>query len=169
MDLTLRIITLAALIAVAYSGKCEVCEKFLNENFAASSAATKGSEAEIQETVRSVCKKFPDESQFRKLCYDIGGLEISAATQMKDLSKYIKLGFPNERICSKLSVNNAEVCAKLQKAIDLKNIDLKKTRVKELKKIITSWQTVCDDCLEKSDYIRFIEENKSKYVPKEEL
>lgn len=56
----------------------------------------------------------------------------------------------------------------LEKEIDLNAVDLKKLKVRDLKKILSKWNEDCDGCLEKTDYIKRIEELKSKYV-KEEL
>lgn len=45
-------------------------------------------------------------------------------------------------------------------------MDLKKLRVKELKKILDDWGETCKGCAEKSDYIRKIHELMPKYAPK---
>ena len=50
------------------------------------------------------------------------------------------------------------------KEIDWKNVNLKKMRVKELKKILNDWEEGCDGCLEKTDYIKRIESLKHKHV-----
>ena len=56
----------------------------------------------------------------------------------------------------------------LEKTIDFKTVDLKKLKVRDLKKILNDWDENCDGCLEKGDYIKRIEELKPKYV-KDEL
>lgn len=56
----------------------------------------------------------------------------------------------------------------LDKEIDWKTVNLKKMKVKDLKKILDNWGEVCDGCLEKTDYIKRVEELKPSYV-KEEL
>ena len=43
-------------------------------------------------------------------------------------------------------------------------MNLKKMRVKELKKILNDWEENCEGCLEKSDYIKRIESLKIKHV-----
>ncbi len=50
------------------------------------------------------------------------------------------------------------------KQIDLKTVDLKKLKVRDLKKILNDWDEICDGCLEKGDYIKRIEELKPKYM-----
>lgn len=49
------------------------------------------------------------------------------------------------------------------KQIDLNTVDLKKLKVKDLKKILNDWDETCDGCLEKPDFIKRIEELKPKY------
>lgn len=51
-----------------------------------------------------------------------------------------------------------------EKQIDLSTVDLKKLKVRDLKKILNDWDEECDGCLEKGDYIRRIEELKPKYA-----
>lgn len=51
-----------------------------------------------------------------------------------------------------------------EKQIDLNNVDLKKLKVRDLKKILNDWDETCDDCLEKGDYIKRIETLKPKYM-----
>lgn len=51
----------------------------------------------------------------------------------------------------------------LEKQIDLSAVDLKKLKVRDLKKILNDWDEICDGCLEKTDFIRRIEELKPKY------
>ena len=55
-----------------------------------------------------------------------------------------------------------------EKTIDLKTVDLKKLRVRDLKKILNDWDETCDRCIEKAEFIQRIEELKPKYM-KEEL
>lgn len=60
-----------------------------------------------------------------------------------------------------------------EKQIDLDSVDLKKLKVRDLKKILNDWDETCDGCLEKPDFIKRIEELKPKYQgnakPKNEL
>ena len=43
-------------------------------------------------------------------------------------------------------------------------MDLKKLKVRDLKKILNDWDEMCEGCIEKRDYINRIEELKPKYV-----
>lgn len=51
--------------------------------------------------------------------------------------------------------------------IDLATVDLKKIKVRELKKILMDWDETCEGCIEKSDYIKRIEELKPKHMREE--
>lgn len=53
----------------------------------------------------------------------------------------------------------------LDKQIDWSTVDLKKLKVRDLKKILSDWDETCDGCLEKPDFIKRIEELKPKYAP----
>lgn len=51
------------------------------------------------------------------------------------------------------------------KQLDLTSVDLKKLKVKDLKKILEEWGESCKGCAEKSDFIRKITELMPKYAP----
>lgn len=52
------------------------------------------------------------------------------------------------------------------KQIDLSTADLRKLRVKELRRILEDWGEACKGCAEKSDFIRRIHELMPKYAPR---
>ena len=54
-----------------------------------------------------------------------------------------------------------------EKKIDLASVDLKKLKVRDLKKILNDWDEGCDGCLEKSDFIKRIEVLKPKHLRQE--
>lgn len=47
----------------------------------------------------------------------------------------------------------------------MSSVDLKKLKVKDLKKILDDWGESCKGCAEKSDFIRRINELMPKYAP----
>ena len=51
------------------------------------------------------------------------------------------------------------------KQIDLSNVNLKKLKVKELKKILSDWEESCRGCTEKSDYVDLVNELMPKHAP----
>lgn len=52
----------------------------------------------------------------------------------------------------------------LEQKIDVRNVDLKKMRVKQLRKILQSWDEECTGCIEKNDFVQRIEELKDKHT-----
>ena len=44
-------------------------------------------------------------------------------------------------------------------------MNLKKLKVKDLKKILSDWDEQCRGCTEKSEFIRLVEELMPKYAP----
>ena len=56
-----------------------------------------------------------------------------------------------------------------EKQIDLDAVDLKKLKVRDLKKILNDWGEECKACTEKSDFIKRIEHLKPKHFKKAEL
>lgn len=99
----------------------------------------------------------------------MGGLEESATKIINEMSKPLSWGLPADKVCEKLMKKDSQICElRYEKVIDLKSVDLKKLRVKDLKKILNDWDERCENCIEKSEFIARIEELKPKYV-KEEL
>lgn len=104
---------------------------------------------------------------------------------MGELSKPLSYSLPAEKICEKLKKKDAQICDlrfgkstflcprplvtliiffPTEKQIDLNSVDLKKLKVRDLKKILSDWDENCDGCLEKTDFIKKIEELKPQYV-----
>lgn len=46
----------------------------------------------------------------------------------------------------------------------MKNVNLKKLRVKDLKKILNGWDEECKGCVEKTDFIKKIESLKKTRI-----
>ncbi|XP_075142322.1 mesencephalic astrocyte-derived neurotrophic factor [Leptodactylus fuscus] len=99
-------------------------------------------------------------------CYYIGATSDAATKITNEVSKPLSNHIPAEKICEKLKKKDGQICElKYDKQIDLSTVDLKKLRVKELKKILDDWGESCKGCAEKSDYIRKINELMPKYAP----
>lgn len=54
-----------------------------------------------------------------------------------------------------------------EKQIDLDAVDLKKLKVKDLRKVLNDWGEDCKSCIEKNDFVKRIEELKPKYAKKQ--
>lgn len=44
-----------------------------------------------------------------------------------------------------------------EKTIDLKTVDVKKLKIRDLRKILSDFEDPCDGCVEKSEFIRKVE------------
>lgn len=103
-----------------------------------------------------------------RFCYFLGGTEDAATGILGEMSKPLSWGVPPEKVCEKLKKKDKQVCElRYEKQIDLKTIDLKKLKVRDLKKILNDWDETCDGCLEKGDFIKRIEELKPKHIREE--
>ncbi|KAH7973949.1 hypothetical protein HPB49_007629 [Dermacentor silvarum] len=86
------------------------------------------------------------------------------------MSKPFSWGMPLLKVCEKLLAKDAQICdLKYPKVIDLKTVDLKKLKVKDLKKILNDWDERCEGCVEKTDFVRRIEELKKVNTAEEPL
>uniref|UniRef100_A0A1B6LFH6 Mesencephalic astrocyte-derived neurotrophic factor homolog n=1 Tax=Graphocephala atropunctata TaxID=36148 RepID=A0A1B6LFH6_9HEMI len=146
---------------------CEVCitvvERFTNSL----TDEIKSSQKSIEDEFRKFCKTVKDDKEDR-FCYYIGGKEDSATGILGDLSWPVKASMPADIVCSKLNKKDSQLCSlRYEKEIDLNEVDLKKLKVRDLKKILNKWNENCDGCLEKTDYIKRIEELKLIYAKTE--
>lgn len=124
-------------------------------------------EANIKAALREDCKKAKGKDN--RFCYYIGGTDDAATTMVNDVAKPLSNHIPVSNVCKKLKKKDSQICElKYEKALDWSKVNLKKMRVKELKKILNNWGEECRGCIEKGDFIKRINELKPKYV-KEEL
>lgn len=98
----------------------------------------------------------------------MGGLETSATYIIPEMTKPMSWNMPADKICrEKLLKKDSQICdLKYEKQIDFDTVDLKKLKVKDLKKILNDWGEDAIGLTEKSDFIRKIEELKPKYAGK---
>lgn len=69
-------------------------------------------------------------------CYYLGGLEESATGILGELSKPLSWSMPADKICEKLKKMDSQICdLRYEKQIDLDAVDLKKLKVRDLKKV----------------------------------
>jgi len=144
---------------------CEVCIKTVNAFVETITDNEKASPEKIEKAFKKYCSKVKVDSKEHRLCYYIGALETSATYAIGDLSKPLSWGIPVEKICrERLSKTNPQICdLKYEKQIDVNSVDLNKLKVKDLKKILSDWGET-SDFIEKSEFIKYINEVKHKYV-----
>ncbi|CAD6991334.1 mesencephalic astrocyte-derived neurotrophic factor homolog [Ceratitis capitata] len=145
---------------------CEVCIKTVKRFADTLDQDTKKDHKKIEDEFKSFCKK--QKNKEHRFCYYLGGLEESATGILNELSKPLSWSMPADKICEKLKKKDAQICElRYEKQIDLNNVDLKKLKVRDLKKILNDWDESCDGCIEKTDFIKRIEELKPKYAHNE--
>lgn len=144
-------------------GECEVCVKFLTKFEKTLEESDRKDQNVLTEKLKKACRKAKNKEN--RFCYYVGGTDDSATYVLKDITKplaYFK-GIP--KICEDLQRKDKQICdLQYDKELDWKNINLKKMRVKELKKILNDWDEKCSGCVEKSDYVKKIEEVKNQHV-----
>jgi len=169
-------ILLAGVVALLYvvslsealkEGECEVCVKVMDRFSDSLEDDDRKDHKKIENLFRKWCKGAKGKDN--RLCYYLGGLEESATGILGEMSKPLSWNLPADKICEKLRKKDIQICElRYEKQIDFKTVDLKKLKVRDLKKILNDWDEDCDGCIEKSDFIKRIEELKPKYV-KDEL
>jgi hypothetical protein len=144
-------------------GDCEVCISVLDKFRATLSKQEETVPAKIETAFKKYCKDL--KLKENRFCYYMGGTADAATGTLGDISKPLSWSMPSDKICEKLKKKDKQVCElRYDKQIDFKSVDLKKLKVRDLKKILNDWDEGCDGCLEKGDYIKRIEELKPKYV-----
>ncbi|CAB3385607.1 Hypothetical predicted protein [Cloeon dipterum] len=159
-------VALVASVSALKPDECEVCIKVVQRFADSLSDKTKKDTQAIEKEFKSYCKDLRGKEN--RFCYYLGGLEESATGILGELSKPLSWSMPAEKICEKLKKKDVQICdLRYDKTIDLKTVDLKKLKVRDLKKILNDWDEECDGCLEKTDFIKRIEELKPKYMREE--
>jgi len=148
----------------AKNGDCEVCVNFLGRFYQSlKDNDVKFTSAEIEKAFVKVCKDAKGKEN--RLCYYIGATSDAATKIVNEVSKPMSYHVPVEKICEKLKKKDSQICElKYEKQVDLSNVELKTLKVKELKKILEQWDETCKGCVEKTDFIRKIQELMPKYA-----
>lgn len=144
--------------------KCEVCVKFLKKFESTLTDEDRKSQDVLTKKLKKACASATNKEN--RFCYYIGGTPDAATYILNEVTKPLGFFKPVESICTgNLYKKDKQICdLEYDAPIDWKNINLKKMRVKELKKILNDWGESCNGCLEKSDYVKKIESLKSKHV-----
>ncbi|CAG9857761.1 unnamed protein product [Phyllotreta striolata] len=144
-------------------GECEVCIKTLDKFSATLSEDVKKDPKKIEAKFKEFCKG--SKNKENRFCYYLGGLEESATGILGEMSKPLSWSMPSDKICEKLKKKDNQICElRYDVEIDLKTVDLKKLKVRDLKRILNDWGEVCEGCIEKGEYLKRIEELKPKHT-----
>lgn len=146
-------------------GQCEVCMTFLGKFYQSlEDNNVNFHSADIEKALTKSCKDAKGKEN--RFCYYIGATADAATKMTNEVSKPLSYHVPVEKICEKLKKKDSQICElKYDKQLDLTTVDLKKLKVKDLKKILEEWGESCKGCAEKSDFIRKITELMPKYAP----
>uniref|UniRef100_A0A1A8H6Y6 Mesencephalic astrocyte-derived neurotrophic factor n=1 Tax=Nothobranchius korthausae TaxID=1143690 RepID=A0A1A8H6Y6_9TELE len=146
-------------------GECEVCVSFLGKFYQSLKDSNANfNNADIEEALLKSCKDARGKDN--RFCYYIGATSDAATKIINEVSKPLSYHVPVEKICEKLKKKDSQICElRYDKQLDLTSVDLKKLKVKDLKKILEEWGESCKGCAEKSDFIRKITELMPKYAP----
>ncbi|XP_048738758.1 mesencephalic astrocyte-derived neurotrophic factor homolog [Ostrea edulis] len=145
---------------------CEVCVTVVEKFEKTLSDEDRKDSTKLEKLFMDFCKGL--RSKEERFCYYIGGLKTSATYILGTMSKPLKSFLPTLKICEKLRDVDSQICdLKYEKQIDLTKVDLKKLKVKDLKKILSDWgeDNACKGCAEKSDFVRKVEELMPRYAP----
>lgn len=144
-------------------GECDVCVSVVQQLENLMTSEDRKKESLIEKKIRQFCKNAKGKEN--RFCYYMGGTDDAATGMLNDLVRPLSIPLPPDRICEKLTKKDSQICElKYEKQIDLDAVDLKKLKVKDLKKILSDWDEQCKSCLEKTDFVKRIEELKPKYA-----
>ncbi|XP_034387721.1 mesencephalic astrocyte-derived neurotrophic factor [Cyclopterus lumpus] len=146
-------------------GDCEVCVTFLGKLYRSlEDDQVNFNSVDIEKAVVKSCRDAKGKEN--RFCYYIGATSDAATKMINEVSKPLSHHVPVEKICEKLKKKDGQICdLKYDKQLDLTTVDLKKLKVKDLKKILEVWDESCKGCAEKNDFIRKITELMPKYAP----
>lgn len=143
---------------------CEVCIGALTKFAGTLADADKTNPVAIEKQFKKWCRTAKKKEE--RFCYYIGGRADSATYIVGEMAKPMSWGMPVEKVCEKLEKKDSQVCdLRYDKEIDLKNTNLNKLKVKDLKKILNEWDEVCVACTEKSDFVKRVKELMPKHAP----
>jgi len=144
--------------------ECEVCISVMEKIAEKVKQEKITAQEKIEKAIKDICKGLKDKKDNR-LCYYIGGTNDAATSLLREISKPISYGLPSDKICERLKKKDLAICElTYERKINVEEVDFSKLRVKELKGILSDWKEKCVGCTSKEDYLRLIEQVKSKHV-----
>jgi len=158
----LQVLLLCSLIVLSSAkydpAKCEVCITFLTKFRATLDGLESGSSdtTVIEKELRKACKTTQPKDE--RFCWYLGATDTSATGMVQQVTKPMSFHKPVEKICGDLYKKDAQICdLKYEKQIDLKTVNIKKLKVKDLKKILEQNGQDCKGCTEKGEYVKKVE------------
>ncbi|XP_028302219.1 mesencephalic astrocyte-derived neurotrophic factor [Gouania willdenowi] len=147
------------------AGECEVCVTFLSKFYQTlKDNKVNFNNVDIEREILKSCRD--TRGKENRFCYYIGATSDAATKMINEVSKPLSFHVPVEKICEKLKRKDSQICElRYDQQLDLSSVDLKKLKVKDLRKILEDWGESCKGCAEKSDFIRKISELMPKFAP----
>ncbi|RHY89725.1 hypothetical protein DYB37_006548 [Aphanomyces astaci] len=166
--LYVAVVALLGLSAVEVSAKddkeCEVCIKVIDTLKAQYTDLLKESKGKPKLDVAEValekmCTKFKSSPKEKKLvrptrmCYFLEPMK-------KDAARQVTFNKDTLKICQSLTKKNPEFCSIRFPIKTEAGADYSKLRVKELKKILSERGVSCNGCVEKSDFVKKLQDTE---------
>jgi len=161
-----RVLLLLVSLSVAHAAskapkdprECEVCIAVLGEIDGKVTADQRKNVEDIEGVMQDYCDGAKGKE--KTMCYymGVGDKEMGTAGGVKrEISSSFARGINAKRLCTRLKTKDAQMCElRFEKKIDVKNTDLKKLRVKELRKICDDEGISTKGLVEKDEYINKI-------------
>lgn len=146
--------------------ECEVCISVLDKFMKHVPEDKRNDQKVLEKELEKFCKTSKEKDH--KFCVNIGAIENSPTRIVDKVTQPLSWLMPVDKVCEKLKKADSQLCElRYDKKIDLTETNLKKLRVNELKKILSSWgeDAACKGCAEKDDFIRAIERLMPQHDP----
>jgi len=147
---------------------CEVCQAVISGIDGLLTTADRKTPDAVEKVMQKYCET--TKGKDKTMCYymGIGDAESGTAGGVKrEISGSLARGINAKRLCNRLKSKDAQMCElKYEKKIDIKNTNLNKLRVKELRKICDDEGIDTKGMVEKDEYIKKI---KDKFGIKDEV
>ena len=155
---------LVALVAVCHGAKederdCEVCKAVIDTIDKTITDVERKDVVKIEKKMFEWCAT--SKGKDKTMCYYIGVGDAESGTAggvKRDISGSLARGINAKRLCTRMKKKDAQMCElRYEKKIDVKNTDLKKLRVKELRKIADDEGIDVKGLVEKDEFIKKIQ------------
>mmetsp|Transcript_46191 Transcript_46191/g.113336 ORF Transcript_46191/g.113336 Transcript_46191/m.113336 type:complete len:177 (+) Transcript_46191:84-614(+) len=141
------------------SGDCAICIKILGQLYDGVPKEERGDHLKIEEHIDRMCQKAKPNTEARRVCYSIETLKRKVSMPMKN-------GLPVDVICKKLAKADEDICNIREiKEVDLRDLDLKKMRVRQIRNLLSEHDLHCKGCREKAEFVKMLQEQVIDKLP----
>eukprot|EP00560_Eucampia_antarctica_P006460 CAMPEP_0197823546 /NCGR_PEP_ID=MMETSP1437-20131217/880_1 /TAXON_ID=49252 ORGANISM="Eucampia antarctica, Strain CCMP1452" /NCGR_SAMPLE_ID=MMETSP1437 /ASSEMBLY_ACC=CAM_ASM_001096 /LENGTH=155 /DNA_ID=CAMNT_0043422767 /DNA_START=105 /DNA_END=572 /DNA_ORIENTATION=- len=135
--------------AMAGVDSCEVCIKVITDVRESMDKADVKKKPKVEAALGAYCARDDLGARERKICYYIDPIK-------RDVAQPFSTGMTPDRVCKRINQSNPEICTvKFPVKTDkLGEKDLKKMRVKQLRRILADRGVECKGCVEKDEFIK---------------